>query len=253
MRENQNLTSSAFEFIFQLFSAIIIRHLLSLHHHVPNGLTFLCSPVQFKQFDRPFFAALDIVASNNINEEVLHALNKQCHAITVFGIVGTNLVPCQAQPALGCVFKLVEIDGKPRMKLSQDIEKVLIPEKKKPYRLYGIDGWPLLDLLVRSDEEAPKVGQRLLCRHPFVERKRVAVTASKVEELHHVFYQNGKPTMDFPTLEETTAYVEEQLCHVRSDILRPINPTPYKVSVSQDLFTFLHDLWQTESPVAEIY
>ena len=59
--------------------------------------------------------------------------------------------------------------------------------------------------------------------------------------------------MDFPTLEETTAHVEEQLRHVRSDILRPINPTPYKVSVSQDLFTFLHELWQTESPVAEIY
>ena len=148
-------------------------------------LSLKCA-AQFKQFDRPFFAALDIVASNDINEEVLHALNKQGHAITVFGI-GTNLVTCQAQPALGCVFKLVEIDGKPRMKLSQDIEKVLIPGKKKPYRLYGIDGWPLLDLLVRSDEEAPKVGQRLLYRHPFVERKRVAVTASKVEELQHVF------------------------------------------------------------------
>jgi nicotinate phosphoribosyltransferase len=207
---------------------------------------------KFNEFDRAFFAALDIVASNDINEEVLHALNKQGHAITVFGI-GTNLVTCQAQPALGCVFKLVEIDGKPRMKLSQDIEKVLIPGKKKPYRLYGVDGWPLLDLLVRSDEEIPQVGQRLICRHPFVERKRAAVTASKVEALHHVFYQNGKPTMDFPTLEETKAYVQEQLSHLRTDILRPINPTPYKVSVSQDLFTFLHDLWQAESPVAEIY
>ncbi|KAI2490371.1 nicotinate phosphoribosyltransferase [Fragilaria crotonensis] len=184
--------------------------------------------------------------------QVLHALNKQGHAITVFGI-GTNLVTCQAQPALGCVFKLVEIDGRPRMKLSQDIEKVLIPGKKKPYRLYGVDGWPLLDLLVRSEEEIPQVGQRLMCRHPFVERKRAVVTPKKVEALHHVFYQNGRPTMDFPTLEETTAYVQEQLSHLRSDILRPINPTPYKVSVSQDLFTFLHDLWQAESPVAEIY
>lgn len=207
---------------------------------------------KFNEFDRTFFATLDIVASNDINEEVLHALNKQGHAITVFGI-GTNLVTCQAQPALGCVFKLVEIDGRPRMKLSQDIEKVLIPGKKKPYRLYGVDGWPLLDLLVRSEEEIPQVGQRLMCRHPFVERKRAVVTPKKVEALHHVFYQNGRPTMDFPTLEETTAYVQEQLSHLRSDILRPINPTPYKVSVSQDLFTFLHDLWQAESPVAEIY
>ena len=206
----------------------------------------------FSQFDRPFFASLDIVASNDINEEVLHALNKQGHAITVFGI-GTNLVTCQAQPALGCVYKLVEIDGTPRMKLSQDIEKVLIPGKKEAFRLYGVNGWPLLDLLVRSDEAAPAIGQRVLCRHPFIERKRAAVTPSKIKPLHHVVYQDGKPVFDTPSLQDTKAYVEKQLARVRSDILRPINPTPYKVSVSQDLFTFLHDLWQAESPVAEIY
>jgi nicotinate phosphoribosyltransferase len=203
------------------------------------------------QVDRPFFADLDIVASNDINEEVLHSLNKEGHAITVFGI-GTNLVTCQAQPALGCVFKLVEILGKPRMKLSQDIEKVLIPGQKKAYRLYGVDGWPLLDLMVQSDEDAPQVGQRVLCRHPFIERKRAAVTASKIQPLLHVVYQNGKPMVELPNLQSTKAYVQDQLALARPDILRVLNPTPYKVSVSQDLFGFLHELWQAETPVAEI-
>ena len=46
------------------------------------------------RFNRPFFRDLDIVASNDINEDVLHSLNKQGHAITIFGI-GTNLVTCQ--------------------------------------------------------------------------------------------------------------------------------------------------------------
>ena len=62
-------------------------------------------------------------ASNDINEEVPHALNQHGHSITAFGI-GTHLVTCLRQPALGCVYKLVEIDGAPRIKLSEDVPKV---------------------------------------------------------------------------------------------------------------------------------
>ena len=64
-------------------------------------------------------------------------------------------------------FKLVEVNGVPRIKLSEDVEKVTMPGKKTVYRLYGNDGNALVDLLQQPEEDPPLEGQRVLCRHPF--------------------------------------------------------------------------------------
>ena len=52
-----------------------------------------------------------------------HTFSLQGHEMDCFGI-GTYLVTCYAQAALGCVFKLVEINNQPRIKLSEDLSKV---------------------------------------------------------------------------------------------------------------------------------
>ncbi|KAL7438147.1 hypothetical protein ACHAXH_008404 [Discostella pseudostelligera] len=207
------------------------------------------------RFDRSFFFDLDIVASNDINESILHSLNKQGHAITMFGI-GTNLVTCESQPALGCVYKLVEVDGKPRIKLSNDMEKVLIPGRKVAYRLFGEAGWPLLDLLVGVNEaDQPSVGERTLCVHPFMEQKRVAVVPTRVVKLHRLVFdgKNGGVVLDkVSSLDDTRQFVKDQINHTRPDMLRYVNPGEYKVSVSEQTFRFLHNLWQSETPVREL-
>ena len=147
---------------------------------------------------------------SDINEETIISLNEQKHRINALGI-GTHLVTCQKQPALGCVYKvtlallvvlslicvfvyiqLVEVNRTACIKLSQDVEKVTIPARKNVYRLYGREGFALLDLMTGADEEEPKLGEKILCRHPFQESKRCYATPSKVENLLQVWWADGK-------------------------------------------------------------
>jgi len=48
------------------------------------------------------------------------------------------------------------------------------------------------------------------------------------------------------------ARVWQQLQQMRSDHLRKMNPTPYKVSLSENLYTYMHKLWQEGVPIHEI-
>lgn len=206
-----------------------------------------------REFGIVGFGRLVITASNDINEETLDALNKQDHEIDAFGI-GTHLVTCSTQPALGCVYKLVEINKQPRMKLSQDIEKVTIPCKKEAYRLYGVEGYALVDIMNGEDEPPPKAEERLLCRHPFIESKRAHVIPQRVENLYKCYWagNSGVQQEPLPSLKDVRARCKAQLEAMRPDHLRGLNPTPYKVSVTAKLYEFIHYLWLSEAPVGEL-
>jgi len=198
-----------------------------------------------------WFADLDITASNDINENTILSLNEQGHSISCYGI-GTHLVTCQGQPALGCVYKLVDINNTPKIKLSQDVEKVTMPGNKVAYRLYGKDGFAILDLLQLPGEEMPHVGQKVLCRHPFQESKRAYVTPLRVELLHSVVWGNGVKVGKGSDMASIREKVRNNMKTVRADHARSLNPTPYKVSVSDKLYNFMHVLWLENAPIGEL-
>lgn len=111
-----------------------------------------------------------IMASNDLNEAKLHELRTSPHEINAFGI-GTELVTCRAQPALGGVFKLTQLDGVPRIKISEDPGKTTIPGAKNAYRLFANgrecrtasvnseNSIIVLDVLTLVNEPAPVPGE----------------------------------------------------------------------------------------------
>ncbi|XP_054724836.1 nicotinate phosphoribosyltransferase-like [Uloborus diversus] len=240
--------------------ALALNHLgyRALGVRIDSGDLAYLSKVASETFNRvatkyalPWFKNLTIVASNDINEETIISLNEQGHKISSFGI-GTHLVTCQKQPALGCVYKLVEVNSRPCIKLSLDVEKVTIPACKSAYRLFGKDGHALIDLLQMNDEPPPEINQRVLVRHPFQESKRAYVQPVDVQNLYELCFRDGKICTNLPVLSDIRGRVQASLGSLRSDIKRNLNPTPYKVSVSGQLYNFMHDLWLKNAPIGEL-
>ncbi|KAF7640034.1 Nicotinate phosphoribosyltransferase [Meloidogyne graminicola] len=202
-------------------------------------------------FKLDWIANLKIVASNDINEETIRSLYNQGHKINTFGI-GTHLVTCQKQPALGCIYKLVDLDGEPKIKISEDISKMTIPGCKKAFRLFGKAGFPLVDLMMLMDEVEPKVGQEILCRHPFEAGKRAKIIPQRVEMLHKIYWQNNCVQIIMPNISEIRDYTHQSLVNLRPDHVRPLNPTPYKVSLSPKLYDFINNIWLKLAPVGQL-
>ena len=204
----------------------------------------------------PSFGKMNIVASNDIDEQVLMSLATQGHEIDMFGI-GTNLVTCKKQPALGMVYKLVSLDGTPRIKLSDQTEKITFPGDKKMLRLHlknkgsGPEFAPFVDVLLKSYEPDIEVGQKFLCRHPFEKAKRMYVSPSAVEKIMERVWDGKASDLDF-SLKASRNRCLTNMQNFRPDYIRYLNPTPYKVSLSFDLHELLVTLWESEKPIIEL-
>lgn len=169
----------------------------------------------------------------------------------MFGI-GTNLVTCQAQPALGCVYKLVQLNGTPRIKLSNDLIKVLLPGCKKAYRLYGKDGWPIKDLLIEEKEEGPIPGVPVMCRNPYDKEKSEFVKATRIETLHDLVWDKGNgAAIEIPTLDASKKVCEAEKKSFHPSVTALQNPRAYEVSVSEKLFEELHRMWNASRKSAK--
>ncbi len=107
-------------------------------------------------------------------------------------------------------------------------------------------------MIIKVGDVAPKAGQKFFCRHPFEESKRAYVVPTEVLPLHHLYWDGREGARHLVNIHDTRNYVLQQLKEFRPDHLRPVNPTPFKVSVSDELYNFIHGLWMQEAPIATL-
>ena len=184
-----------------------------------------------------------IFATNDLDEDILLALNSQEAKIDVYGI-GTKLITSYNNASLGGVYKLcaLEEDGKlvPKIKVSNSHEKTTNPGVKKIVRIFK-DGMAQADLICLEDETFDK-SKPLTVFHPEQTWKKTTFTDYELKELMVPIFKDGKLVYDKPSLKDICAREDESIASFFPEYRRVVNTQEYKVDLSQKLWDLKREL-----------
>ena len=195
-----------------------------------------------KMLDEAGFSDAVISASNDLDEYLIDSLKVQGAAITSWG-VGTNLITSKDWPAFGGVYKLAAImgeDGKfiPKIKLSENSEKVTNPGNKTIYRIYDKEtGKIKADLICLVDETFSEEEPLLLFDplEPWKKTKCKPGTYTMRELLKPVFV-DGECVYESPEVMDIRDYCLKELSTLWDETRRLINPQKVYVDLSNKLY-----------------
>lgn len=186
-----------------------------------------------------------IVASNSLDEYRIEDILAQGAKIDSFG-VGENLITSKSSPVFGGVYKLVglENDGvfEPRIKISENVEKITTPGFKTFYRLYEKDtGKAIADVITMKNEKVDD-SKPYEIFHPVYTWKRMRLEDYTAREMKVRIFDSGKCVYDLPSLNARRDYCAKELDTLWDEYKRFDNPHEYKVDLSLAVWDMKHDL-----------
>jgi nicotinate phosphoribosyltransferase len=224
-------------------NAIIVAKEMEESGHKAEGIRLDSGDLAYlsrkarKMLDDAGLNYIKIIASNQLDEYVIKSLKEQQAPIDIFG-VGTRLVTGQPDAALDGVYKLCMAAGKPRLKLSESLEKITLPGIKQVVRavdknemFYGADA------VILADEK-----QQSRMYHPFDAEKFLDLKNLKQQPLLQKVMSEGKSLIQNRSLKEIADHVQKRLALLPAEYKRFENPHIYKVGISKKLMKLRDDL-----------
>jgi len=185
-----------------------------------------------------------IFATNGLDEYLISDIERQGARIDSYG-VGDAIATSKAAPCFGNVYKLVQIDGKPVLKRSEDIIKLINPGFQITYRIIckEDDGkeYNKADVTcLRGDDLEKKMlsGETftIFDEHDRFKSKTFQAGSYKVRPLQELIIDGQSRKAPVHTLMEKKAFFNDTLYKFSASERRLINPHYYKVDISDDLF-----------------
>lgn len=205
-----------------------------------GDMSYLSKKIK-KRLDEAGMEDCKIVVSNSLDEYLIESLLlRQGAQIDSFG-VGENLIVSGKSPVFGGVYKMSAIaqgdQMVPRIKISENEEKITNPGYKKLYRIYSREDGKAMADLITLEEEKFSEDEDVRIYHPMNKWKSKAFEKGTftLRELLVPIFINGKLVYDKPTLDEIRAYCKEQQGTLWDELKRYHNPQTYYVDLSENL------------------
>ncbi len=210
-----------------------------------------------KMLDAAGFEDAVIAASSDLDEYLINSLKSQGATITSWG-VGTNMITSSDNPAFGGVYKLAAMYNKetgefiPKIKLSENTEKVTNPGNKKILRIYDKEtGKIRADLICLVDEEYDE-SQDLIIFDPIETWKKTKIKAGTytLRDLLVPIFKNGECVYTSPSVMEIRDYCTREKETLWEETKRFANPHKVYVDLSDKLFKIKSELLEQMSKEA---
>ncbi len=206
-----------------------------------------------KMLDAAGFSDAVISASNDLDEYLIDSLKMQGAAINSWG-VGTNMITAKDCPSFGGVYKLAAVKDKdsgefiPKIKLSENAEKITNPGNKTIYRIYQKDTGKIIADLICLTEERYDAKNSLLLFDPVETWKKthLAPNSYTLREMMVPVFKEGKCIYHSPKVMDIQAYCKDELNTLWDESRRLINPHEVHVDLS-------HKLWHMKNQLLDSY
>lgn len=204
-----------------------------------------------KRLDEEGFTKAIITLTNSLDEKLIRSLKEQGACVDMYG-VGDAIAVSKSYPCFGGVYKIVELDNEPLIKISGDVIKISNPGFKEVYRIYDTEGIAYADLitLAKNDRDREKLlaYDELMIRDEKYEFKNSTLKKGTYtyKKLIKNYVKNGEINKELYKelfdIMKSQKYYLDSLEKLSMERKRLENPHNYKVDLSSDLIKLKYDL-----------
>lgn len=198
-----------------------------------------------KMLDAAGYTDCKITASNSLDEYIIRDTLLQGAKIDSFG-VGERLITSKSEPVFGGVYKLaaIEKNGKtiPKIKISENTEKITNPGFKKVYRLFSNESGEAIADVITLFDESINIDEPYEIFDPEHTWKRKMISDFSVELLTTQIYSKGKKVYNCPDVHEIKKHCEKEIGRLWDEVKRFEFPHKYYVDLSPKLWDMKDEL-----------